>query len=502
MRARLLWNRQHIRLVSALLAVACVARGRARVQDANAGASDQLAVIAAACRDNTERIASLQVSGTVVLTGRRFGGMRDPFSGQNYDSQNRSFSAWRNTLGNARLDVTADRHTDGKTSEIRYNVPYGDHITSCRKLEREGGWADVEREYGTPQTTRRMIVTPSVSYWYEPECNQLYLDDPRLAALDDELEMQLVLNRMPDAGTGADVLDRWAAMADRPGRSVTLMELGGGLYHAQLTIDTLGAEGHGALHTRDIVVDLERGGNIVSYAARTDGKVVDTGQFDYMNVGGAWVVTHAEYEGGIGPDGVPMMRAVYDVQPESVQVNQPIDPRIFSFGGLDVRRGALVRDYKADEQYLYDDVPIDVKVALAAEREREEEAAASAKQQDAQGPEQAAPQEAPARVEIRASSPPKPAEAGQDASSSTFTLLTPEPARVREASTRPTGNTRVIAVPPKAAAPATPEEGLPSRLPASVTRLVPSRAVTITALSAACAAALAAGIWRWTRARS
>jgi hypothetical protein len=462
-----------------------------------------LAVIAAACRDNTQRISTLQLSGTAVLTGRRFAGMRDPFNGQTYDSQNRSFSVWRDASGNARLDVTADRETDGRTPEVQYNLPYGEHIMSCRKLQREGGWGAVERENGTPQSTARIIVNSSESYRYEPERNQLYLNQPGSRPLDEELEMQLALNRVPDAGTGAELLERWAAMADQPGRSVTLMELGGGQYHVRLTIDTLEAEGRASSYTRDVVVDLERGGNIVSYAAQTDGNLVEKGQFDFMNVGGAWVVAHAEVDGGIGPDGVPMVKAVYEVQPESIQINRTVDPQVFSLASLDVRRGALVHDSNTDEPYLYDDVPLEIKIALALEREREEEAAASAEQQDAQegAAEQPMPQVARPKADNSRSPAPEAAKTAKDASSS-YVLLTSEPPRVREPSTRPTATARVIVEPAKAAEPTTPDEGIPARSPPAVTTLVPGTAATVVAVSVGCGAALAVGIWRWTRPRS
>jgi hypothetical protein len=497
----LVWS-QHVRLASSMLVVACVACGRARAQDANGGLSDPLAVIAAACRDNTERIGTLQLSGTVVLTGRRFAGMRDPFSGQTYDSQNRFFSVWRDGVGDARLDVTADRETDGRTTEVRYNVPYGEHITSCSKLAREGGSAEVERRYGTPQTTRRMILTPSASYRYEPERNQVYVDDPGLTALEEQPEMQLALNRMPDAGTAAELLERWAAVADSSGRSATLTDLGGGQYHIRLRIDTSGAEGRGISQTRDVVVDLERGGNIVSYAAQTDGDLVETGQFDYVNVGGAWVVAHAEIVGGIGADGVPTVRAVYDVQPKSIRINQPIDAHVFSFAGLDVRRGALVRDYTTDEQYLYDDVPIHIKIALAAEREREEEAEAGAAQQGMEEGDlrQAVPRNAPVEAENPAPSAPQRAETGK-AGASSYVLLAPEGGRVQEPSTRPSAATPVIVEQRKVAEQKVPHEA-PAPRPPGVTRPTRSGVVTVVAVSAGCAAALAIGIWKTTRPRS
>jgi len=102
---------------------------------------------------------------------------------------------------------------------------------------------------------------------------------------------------------------------------------------------------------------------------------VETAQFDYIHVGGAWVLAHADMA-YFALDGFPTVQATYVVDPNSVRINEPIDPQVFTFEALGVRRGALVHDYKTGEEYLYDDVPLEVKVALAQARELEEQAAA------------------------------------------------------------------------------------------------------------------------------
>jgi hypothetical protein len=506
-------------ICAVMIVIALLGTEHGWTQNPQSAIPDELAVIAAACRENSARIESLQLSGTLTATGGWLEGQWDPIADQTYNSQTREFSVWKDAL-NCRFDVTADREVDGQTGEVIYHLPYAEHITSYAKLDREGGFHALKREYGTPQHTTRTIVTPDQGYQYEPESNELRLNiDPfTVRALNEQLGMQFALNRTLHGFTMAESVDRWAELATRGDRSIEVTPLGDGQYRIRSTV-TAPHEGNPThCSILDVVVDLDQGGNVLSQLYQTDGQIVETGQFEYMNVNGAWVVAHAEVARQIGPDGVPLVNAVYDVRPESIRINEPIDPVVFSFEGLGVRRGAHVQDHKTGEEYLYDDIPLHLKVALAAAREKDKELAEAA----APAPQGPAPAEADRSAqELQEGQPGAAAGAAPVAQAratsgpSDFVVVTPTPAaepppdtmpvheldqadrrEARPPATRP-ADTHVLT--PRA--PTQPAERRePAEPPAPPAGpWLPSTAVTVVAVSAGVAAALAIGIWKVTR---
>ena len=487
-----------------MVAVALSCAGRGSAQSPQSAIPDELAVIAAACRENSARIASLQLSGTITATGAGFEGLWDPFADQIYNSQTREFSVWKDAL-NCRLDVTADREF-GPTGEVIYNLPYAEHITSYAKLDREGGVEALKRKYGTPLSTKRTIVTPDQGYQYRPESNQVTLNiDPiTVQALDERPEMQFPFNKTLVGDTMAEFVDKWAELAQRGDRSLEVTPLGEGQYRIRTAIPAPRLS-----CASELIVDLDQGGNVLSYIGWLDGQIVATGKFDYMNTGGAWVLAHAEVAWPIGPDGVPQVHSVYDVHPESVRINQPIDPQVFTFEGLAVRRGAYVWDNKTREEYLYDDVPLDVKAALALAREMEEELAQAA----AETP------QSPPPAQVGAPAPkPQPGQASPPAGAAALPTARPTSAPVARVDTAPTSRaapptdtrpteapvaTRPVATRPAATRPvsvlqvAQPDNPTPP--PPARRSFVPSPAVTAVVASAGCAAALVIGIWKLLR---
>ena len=488
---------------------------------------DDLLVIAAACRENSARIGSLQLSGTLFATGGHYEGQWDPITGEMYNSQTQEFSLWKDAL-NFRFDITADREV-GPENEVNYHIPYGEHITSYAKLEREGGVDALKREHGTPQRTRRVIVTPETVYRYEPELNILEMNIDaafNLAALHEQGGVQLALNKTLNGSTVAEFLDRWTELAQRGDRSMELTPLGAGQYRIRAVV-TSQRDSHPAhTHVLDVVADVDQGGNVLSYVRQTDGQIVESARFEYMNAGGAWVVAHAEISGQVAP-GLPPVCGVYDVHPESVRVNEPIDPQVFTFEGLAVRRGALVFDAETREEYLYDDVPLHLKVALAMEREREEELAEAAAQAaatplPAPAPElgeevqRDEPSEAPVPPRVndpvrrsqqseRSSRPVspriEPAARATDRTAETVVVTPASQAAPQSGATpdRTPVNTRVLTT--RAAYPA-PSAQLrePTAEPVGVTgRWAPRGTVTAAAVSAGAAAAIGIGIWRLAR---
>jgi hypothetical protein len=333
---------------------------------------DELQVIAAACRENSARIESLQLGGTVVLSGRRMEGHWDPIANRAYNSQTGVFSVWKQP-GSCRFDGTYD-HVVTSAGEVVYHVPYAEHIISGDRLEREGGMTEFNRKYGTPQTTERIVVTPGNTYRYHPEDNFLMVDgDDAAGKIEGEKEMGLALNRVYGSRfTIAERIERWFESAQRGLHgSVDVVGLGQGRYRIRAPASPEAPDGE------ETVVDLDKGGNTLSYTTRKGGQVAERNEFEYANVGGAWVLIHADMN-ELGPDGAVDTHVVYQVDPQSLHVNEPIDPQVFTFEGLNVRKGAHVINAKTREEFLYDDVPLHVKAALAEAREQEEDLAQAA----------------------------------------------------------------------------------------------------------------------------
>ncbi len=508
-------------------AVAILASWPAWPRTADGEIPDALHVIAAACRENQARIQSLQLSGTVVRTGRWFERQWDPITNERYKSQTRTLSVWKDSV-NCRFDVSADRVTT-ESGEVNYNVPYADHIMSHEKMEREGGWTEFLRRYGTPQTTTRQIVTADRTWLYQVELNQLEIDGDMVVMMQrgDE-DLAFACNGVTYGLTTSEVIDRWVELAQRgdPGRSLAVTGLGSSLYQIHLTISGQ----NGATETFETIVDLDKGANPVSRVKRRDGRITEAAEFEYMKVGSAWLVRDAKYT-EFALDGAVDKCAVYHVAPDSVRVNEQIDTQVFQFEGLGVRKGARVVDAKTREEYLYDDMPLHLKAALAAAKEREEvlaEAAARAAEYPVPAPAPSpAPRPQPGQPESpRPVAPATPGTADTAAASRddapsplqgrlpiphgaaamettpTEEILEPkrpqtrpEPAEAPEATqpapTRPTATRPVkdVQVRQPEQTPSTTE---PARQP-----LVPSATATAVAVGAGCVAAIGIGVWKW-----
>lgn len=500
----------------ALVVVVLGGSARGNAQELAGPIPDEVAAIAAACRENSARIGSLQVSGTVVMAGRRFENQWDPIAKQMYHSRTQQFAIWKDAV-HCRFDVVTDR-TVNERGEVNYSLPAGEHITSYAKLEREGGLAELKRKHGTPQSTERRIVTPAARYWYMVESNRVSIGHYNLHThINLKPEMRLAMNKVCFGWTMAELVDQWAALLDRGSpdapRLLEAVPLDGG----QCRVRTISENG---TESGEIVADLNKGGNILSYVLHQGGRIVSSGRFDYANAGGAWVLTHGEVV-DYGPDGVVDVELFYEAAPESIRVNEPIDPQVFTWEALDVRKGAQVVDLQTGEEYLYDDIPLHLKVALAMAREKEEEAA-----------------EAAARARETATAAPAPAEPAAEASASgadrgpaptiastarelgptasrraveptdddktprpgKSAPLSPEsrPTTTRPATTRPT-TTRPAGPAPLPEAVASPrDDAVPP--PASTTEgHSPTTTATVVAISAGCVAALGIGLWKLAR---
>ncbi|MEW6198332.1 MAG: hypothetical protein AB1601_06665 [Planctomycetota bacterium] len=499
---------------AALVVVALLGSARGNAQELAGPIPDEVAAIAAACRENSARIGSLQVSGTVVMAGRRLENQWDPIAKQMYHSRTQQFAIWKDAV-HCRFDVVTDR-TVNELGEVNYSLPAGEHITSYAKLEREGGLAELKRKHGTPQSTERRIVTPAARYWYMVESNRVSIGHyNQHAQVNRALEMRLAMNKVCFGWTMAELVDQWAALLDRGSpdapRLLEAVPLDGGQYRVR-TISENGTE------SGEIVADLNKGGNILSYVLHQGGRIVSSGRFDYANAGGAWVLAHGEVV-DYGPDGVVDVELFYEAAPESIRVNEPIDPQVFTWEALDVRKGAQVVDLETGEEYLYDDIPLHLKVALAIAREKEEEAAEAAARASAT----AAPAPAEPAAEASASAANQPVaptiastarELGPTATrravEPTDHDKTPEPGKSaplppesRPATTRPT-STRPATTRPAGPAPlpeavASPRDDAVPPPAETAERRSPATTATVVAISAGCVAALGIGLWKLAR---
>jgi hypothetical protein len=491
----------------------------------------ELQGLAAACRENSARIESLQMSGTLLLTGRRFEGQWDPIANKTYNSRTRVFSLWKDAR-NCRFDVSSDREVN-ETGEVHYNVPYGEHLMNCQELERQGGKTELNRKYGTPQSTRRMLVTPDGSFVYRPEENQLVLEsDGVMGKISKEKEVRLAFNHAYGAYfTTAELVDRWTAWAQQGSSAapqlVEVIPFGEGQYQIRATIVESVAPNAARHHVAELVVDLDQGGNVISYAGHTDDRIYESARFQYTKAGGAWILVRGEIS-EFGPDGILDSSSVYEVAPESVRVNEPIDKHAFTFEALAVRKGAHVTDHKTGEQYLYDDMPLHIKAALARARAEQEglaDAVALAAQSGASvpianesapnprlSPAGAAPpasnapgqraQAEPSPLNGRLPIPHGAPDAGAAPTETTPTQQSgeaqaaqpPEGAVATRPATRPTA-TRPIAARPEPRPPTAQAEV--SQPPAPAAAWFPSATATAVAVTAGCVAALAIGLWKW-----
>jgi len=300
-----------------------------------------------------EHVQVSEANEAVDLEGRRFG---------TYTSEVRFWAEG----DRRRADMHSNRTFAG--GKVLYHLPHGEHI-----VPRRFGQPDVDalkRMYGTTETTTRRLVTDGKYYDYLDEGKLLMIGEPPRSEsyVLPASFMMMVEGALASSRTLAQDLQallRLGATVSPP------QDLGKGrfLIRAGYTNSRLKL-------TRSVeyVLNASKGYTLESIR---DSFTTPNGtfpfvyaDFEYNSVGGIWVLSKGRRR-IYNPDTHDFEHEMsLEVVSESLRINEGVDPSVFSVDSLGIAKGALVTDQITGEQYLYNDLPIDLKIAqVMAERD-------------------------------------------------------------------------------------------------------------------------------------
>ncbi|MFA6135280.1 MAG: hypothetical protein WC869_14810 [Phycisphaerae bacterium] len=117
-----------------------------------------------------------------------------------------------------------------------------------------------------------------------------------------------------------------------------------------------------------ITIDPTRGFTISSITDTMNGQVEFEGHYEYYEAGGAWILVGAKT---IEPESTSgdASKITMTVDKESLTVNEPIAKEVFSVKALGIRKGSRVVNEDTGEEYVYNDIPLSVKIMVCEAQE-------------------------------------------------------------------------------------------------------------------------------------
>lgn len=319
----------------------------------------KLQVLMAGWEDNFNRIRTFQADARLLMEDARFLACKD-LDGKSYPDQNVRVSIWKDNA-RFRTDFVYDRTFDTRNNEVNYNLPYGEHIMTTTEWEEQK--EDVKRKYGVLQTTRRFMQLEDKVYNYRVEGKDFTINKPGTRFIGPKACEWMWKGSIIGSRTFPDYITEKAKLSSM--RSFAVEDLSSGRYavnHAWVGTSS-GREVSGKTH---LVIDATKGYTVESVRREAGGQRIYEGKFKYAEAGNVWVLVGADYKDYDWRGEVNKVRSAVSlsIDVNSLKVNEPVDPNIFTVKSLGIQKGSLVRDSVAGKRYVYNDVPIRLKAAL------------------------------------------------------------------------------------------------------------------------------------------
>ena len=147
-------------------------------------------------------------------------------------------------------------------------------------------------------------------------------------------------------------------------QNIQVTELNNGLYRIDVNIE-VPSEAETTNATMSLWVNPREGYSVTCVEETINGEKHFNGKYRYVERNGAWVLVGLETNDYNRKTGKIEARTILEVNEESLKVNQPIEDDIFTVKSLGIRKGARVVDEIKGEEYVFDDIPMHLKVAVA-----------------------------------------------------------------------------------------------------------------------------------------
>ena len=320
----------------------------------------ELEVLMAGWEDNFGRIRTFQADARLRTEDARFLACKD-LDNKSYPDQNANISIWKDNA-NFRADIVYDRTFDIRNNKLHYHLPYGEHImpTTDWKQQKE----NLKREHGILQTTTRFMQLEDKAFNYLVEGKDFTID----RATDFFPGPQACEWMWKGSILGSETFPEYIRSYSRlpSTKSFLVEDLGQGRY--AVLQNFIGTKGETQVPGKTrLIINATQGYTVESVTREAGGQLIYDAEYKYTKLGNTWVLVGAEFKRYSWMEEVHTVESTVSlsVDVNSLKVNEPVDPNIFTVESLDIQKGSLVRDSVAGKRYLYNDIPIRLKAALA-----------------------------------------------------------------------------------------------------------------------------------------
>jgi hypothetical protein len=323
----------------------------------------ELQVLMAGNDANLKGIQSFSAAGTMKWSNKGFLQYTD-IHGGHFDSQQASLRFCKDGE-NWFMEKQLDHEFNPQRGQVNYNLPFGEDIVPSND-DLNPRIDQILLEKGISQATHRYLIHDHKYYSYLDEAKSL-----SIVAADDHVfdasspSSWFVEGAILDGRTLTGYIQFIASLASDTSLphqvSFNVSPSVNGVYTVTQTILYPGQSG--TVHGETVLtIDSTKGYGVTSFVGKANGKINNENRYSYQNVGGSWVMTFAELRdtSGSQPSSISLV-----VDPQSLHVNEPIDAGMLAPQALALRKGTLVQDHTQGRMFVYEDVPLEIKAAVA-----------------------------------------------------------------------------------------------------------------------------------------
>lgn len=327
--------------------------------------STELRALSAGWKANVVRIHSLTLSGKLHIMDKSLLDYPD-LDGRRFDSQTAVFSVWADK-SRFRSDVSWDRTVNLTDRRLQYNLPLAEHFVPANEQVDEKA---VLRAHGTTQSTYQWIYVNDFQATLTREARRLDVSPPG-APPGYTCPFRSILHQ---AVVGSQTLPEYlqAKVSNEKTVRTTVRRQEDGtcaidFYWCQGSDSRDAPSGHTTL-----ALDPDRGFCVTRYASTVSGKPEIDFQFEYTAIDGIWVMTKEVRKYYRGGGSEPSEVSTLTIDANSLKLNSAIEPEVFTLEALKIPKGTFIYDRIKNAEYLYNDIPLHLKVAVSqAQRELE-----------------------------------------------------------------------------------------------------------------------------------
>ena len=307
----------------------------------------EIEAIASGWEENAAKIRSFTVTGSFTVSSEEYAAFKD-YDGKSYPGHTARFEIAKDGR-NLRIETVFDRLFNTQTGRVEYRIPYGKYVLANPTQEQ---LAQLYRDKGTTVATDRVLLLENQTHRYSKESNQVYVEHPRPYVSFAERELRWLVNLSP---LSPDGLRQYLQGRLRAKIAISVEKHTGEqcvLRCRRMEKTEQGAEESVPTETL-ITLNVSHAYAIESIQTSRAGEVIGEGTYEYVERGGAWVLSAGRSRERVAGQGKWSRAAELHVDLNSLQVNAPIDRTVFTVEALGIAKGARVMNVITGEESIY-----------------------------------------------------------------------------------------------------------------------------------------------------